>query len=90
MDKLVVLMKPDQIVVTDMGTALLSGHQAFPIKPAHLLLGFGGNGLGLPGAIDASVARNRGEVLCLNCAGGMMMNLQERSCRRWFTIDYPL
>jgi acetolactate synthase-1/2/3 large subunit len=34
-------------------------------------------GFGLPGAIGASFARNRGEVLCLNCDGGMMMNLQE-------------
>ncbi|MEI6107472.1 MAG: thiamine pyrophosphate-dependent enzyme, partial [Opitutae bacterium] len=25
----------------------------------------------------ASFARNRGEVLCLNCDGGMMLNLQE-------------
>ena len=34
-------------------------------------------GFGLPGAIGASFARNGGEVLCLNCDGGMMMNLQE-------------
>jgi acetolactate synthase-1/2/3 large subunit len=34
-------------------------------------------GFGLPGAIGASFARNRGEVMCLNCDGGMMMNLQE-------------
>jgi acetolactate synthase-1/2/3 large subunit len=34
-------------------------------------------GFGLPGAIGASIARNKGEILCLNCDGGMMMNLQE-------------
>lgn len=80
MDKLAAVMKPDQIVVTDMGTALLSGHQALPIKPPQRLLtsqGLGEMGFGLPGAIGASIARNRGEVLCLNCDGGMMMNLQE-------------
>jgi len=80
MDKLAPLMKPDQIVVTDMGTALLSGHQALPIKPPQRLLtsqGLGEMGFGLPGAIGASVARERAEVLCLNCDGGMMMNLQE-------------
>jgi acetolactate synthase-1/2/3 large subunit len=80
MDKLAPLMKPDQIVVTDMGTALLSGHQALPIKPPQRLLtsqGLGEMGFGLPGAIGASVASERGEVLCLNCDGGMMMNLQE-------------
>jgi acetolactate synthase-1/2/3 large subunit len=80
MDKLAPLMKPDQIVVTDMGTALLSGHQALPIKPPQRLLtsqGLGEMGFGLPGAIGASIARDKGEVLCLNCDGGMMMNLQE-------------
>ena len=80
MDKLAAVMKPDQIVVTDMGTALLSGHQALPIKPPQRLLtsqGLGEMGFGLPGAIGASIARNRGEVLCLNCDGGLMMNLQE-------------
>ena len=80
MNKLANVMKPDQIVVTDMGTALLSGHQALSIKPPQRLLtsqGLGEMGFGLPGAIGASIARNRGEVLCLNCDGGMMMNLQE-------------
>lgn len=73
-------LKPDQVVVTDMGTALLSGHQALSIRPPQRLItsqGLGEMGFGLPGAIGASFARNRGEVLCLNCDGGMMMNLQE-------------
>ena len=34
-------------------------------------------GFGLPAAVGASFARGRGEVICLNCDGGMMMNLQE-------------
>lgn len=73
-------LKPDQIIVTDMGTALLSGHQALAITPPQRLItsqGLGEMGFGLPGAIGASFARGRGEVLCLNCDGGMMMNLQE-------------
>jgi acetolactate synthase-1/2/3 large subunit len=80
MDRLGPLLKPDQVVVTDMGTALLSGHQALPITPPQRMLtsqGLGEMGFGLPGAIGASIARGRGEVLCLNCDGGMMMNLQE-------------
>jgi acetolactate synthase-1/2/3 large subunit len=80
MDKLGALLKSDQIVVTDMGTALLSAHQALPIKPPQRLLtsqGLGEMGFGLPGAIGASIATNNGEVICLNCDGGMMMNLQE-------------
>jgi len=80
MDRLAPLLKLDQVVVTDMGTALLSGHQALPMTPPQRMLtsqGLGEMGFGLPGAIGASIARGRGEVLCLNCDGGMMMNLQE-------------
>ncbi len=80
MERLNGQLKPDQIVVTDMGTALLSGHQVLRIKEGQRLmtsLGLGEMGFGLPAAIGVSFARNRGEVLCLNCDGGMMMNLQE-------------
>ena len=80
MEKLVPLMKRDQIVVTDMGTALLSGHQALRVTPPQRLItsqGLGEMGFGLPAAIGASIATGNGEVLCLNCDGGMMMNLQE-------------
>jgi acetolactate synthase I/II/III large subunit len=80
MERLNAHLKPDQVVVTDMGTALLSGHQVLRMKPPQRLMtstGLGEMGYGLPGAIGASFARDRGEVLCLNCDGGMMMNLQE-------------
>jgi acetolactate synthase-1/2/3 large subunit len=80
MERLQSHLKHDQILVTDMGTALLCGHQALEITPPQRLLtsqGLGEMGFGLPGAIGASFARDRGEVICLNCDGGMMMNLQE-------------
>lgn len=79
-DRLNSHLKHDQIIVTDMGTALLSGHQVLRVKPPQRLMtsqGLGEMGFGLPAAIGASIARGRGEVLCLNCDGGMMMNLQE-------------
>ena len=69
----------DQIVVTDMGTALLSGHQVLKFKAGQRMLtstGLGEMGFGLPGAIGAAIGAGR-EVLCLNCDGGMMLNLQE-------------
>ena len=72
--------KSNQVVVTDMGTALLSGHQVLQMKKGQRLMtstGLGEMGYGLPAAMGASFAMNRGEVLCLNCDGGMMMNLQE-------------
>jgi acetolactate synthase-1/2/3 large subunit len=74
------MLKDDQVVVTDMGTALLSGHQVMRFRPGQRMMtstGLGEMGFGLPGALGASFARDRGEVLCLNCDGGMMMNLQE-------------
>ncbi len=79
-DRLCDHLKPDQVVVTDMGTALLSGHEAMRLAPGQRMMtstGLGEMGYGLPAAIGVSFARNRGEVLCLNCDGGMMMNLQE-------------
>lgn len=80
MDRLNQALKPDQVIVTDMGTALLSGHQVLRLKEGQRLMtstGLGEMGYGLPAAIGASFARDRGEVMCLNCDGGMMMNLQE-------------
>jgi acetolactate synthase-1/2/3 large subunit len=74
------LTKDTQIIVTDMGTALLSGHQALHLRSGQRLMtstGLGEMGFGLPGAIGASFASGRGEVLCLNCDGGMLLNLQE-------------
>ncbi len=80
MEKLSSHFKEDQIIVTDMGTALLSGHQVLSLKKGQRLMtstGLGEMGYGLPGAIGASFANNLGEVICLNCDGGMMLNLQE-------------
>jgi acetolactate synthase-1/2/3 large subunit len=63
-----------------MGTALLCAHQILHIKDGQRLMtstGLGEMGYGLPAAIGVSIALNRGEVMCLNCDGGMMLNLQE-------------
>jgi acetolactate synthase-1/2/3 large subunit len=79
-DRLSQVLKDDQIIVTDMGTALLSGHQNLKLKKGQRLMtstGLGEMGFGLPAAIGASFARNKSEVICLNCDGGIMMNLQE-------------
>jgi acetolactate synthase-1/2/3 large subunit len=80
MQRLATHFKPDQIITTDMGTALLSGHQVLELKEGQRLMtstGLGEMGYGLPAAIGVSFATDRGEVICLNCDGGMMMNLQE-------------
>jgi acetolactate synthase-1/2/3 large subunit len=63
-----------------MGTGLLSGHYSMRLKPNQIMftsLGLGEMGYGLPGAIGASKAYPGRQIICLNCDGGMMMNLQE-------------
>lgn len=79
-DKMSDHLKDNHIIVTDMGTALLSGHQAIKLKPNQTMftsLGLGEMGYGLPGAVGAQLACPDRPVLCLNCDGGIMMNLQE-------------
>jgi acetolactate synthase-1/2/3 large subunit len=80
MERLCDYLKPNQIIVTDMGTALLSGHQVLKIKKGQRLMtstGLGEMGYGLPAAVGAAFGDPKAEVVCLNCDGGMMMNLQE-------------
>jgi acetolactate synthase-1/2/3 large subunit len=79
-DRISEQLKPDQIIVTDMGTALLSGHQSITLGDNMTMFssyGLGEMGYGLPAAFGAAIAGNGREVLCLNCDGGMMMNIQE-------------
>ena len=80
MDRLSDHLKDNHIIVTDMGTALLSGHQAIKLGPNQTMftsLGLGEMGYGLPAALGAALACPDKPVLCLNCDGGMMLNLQE-------------
>jgi len=85
-NKLSNYLKGDECIVTDMGTALLSGHQVISLKNNQRMMtstGLGEMGYGLPGAIGASFGKNKQEIICLNCDGGIMMNLQELQ-----TIDH--
>lgn len=80
MDALQKHLRRDEVIVTDMGTAHICAHQVLRLKPPQRLISSGGlgeMGCGLPMAIGASFARNKGEVLCLVGDGGAMMNLQE-------------
>ena len=73
-------LSDDEIIVTDMGTALLSGHQAGHLKETQTMFtsqGLGEMGVGLPYAIGAAFAEPNKQITCLNCDGGIMMNLQE-------------
>lgn len=74
------LLRPDEVIVTEMGAALCSAFQALKLKPPQRLMtsgGLGEMGCGLPAAVGASFSRNRGPVLLFATDGGLMMNLQE-------------
>ena len=80
MDSLSEHLKKEHIVVTDMGTALLSGHQSLKLNKDQTMftsLGLGEMGYGVAGALGAAAACPNQDILCLNCDGGIMMNLQE-------------
>lgn len=80
MDRLQQYLAPDEVIVTDMGAAHICSHQVLRLKPPQRIISSGGlgeMGCGLPMAVGASFARNKGPVLCLAGDGGMMMNLQE-------------
>lgn len=77
-DKFSKKLSDSHVIVTDMGTALLSGFYGFNIKPNQKMftsLGLGEMGYGLAAAVGAGFSGK--PVICLNCDGGMMMNLQE-------------
>jgi acetolactate synthase-1/2/3 large subunit len=76
-------------IVTDMGTALLSGFYGFNLKPNQKMftsLGLGEMGYGIAAAVGAGCAGK--PVMCLNCDGGMMLNLQELQTIK--TQDLPV
>lgn len=72
---------PEDVVVTDMGFAFQTTHQAFRVKKGQRLFtncGLAAMGWGLPAAIGAAVGSGR-RVTCIAGDGGLMMNAQELS-----------
>jgi acetolactate synthase-1/2/3 large subunit len=80
-DALSDILTPDDIIVTDVGTAFQSTHQAFRIKKGQRLLSNGGlasMGWGLPAAVGAAFASGK-RIVCVTGDGGFMFNSQELS-----------
>ena len=78
-DVLSELCSEEDVIVTDMGMAFQSTHQAWKIKKGQRLLtncGLAPMGWGLPAAVGAAVATGR-RVICITGEGGLMMNIQE-------------
>jgi len=73
------VLKNDDIVVTDMGLSFVGTHQAFKVKKGQKLFTNSGHapmGWGLPAAIGASFASKK-KIICLTGEGGLQMNIQE-------------
>jgi len=73
-------LREDECIVADVGTANVCAQQILKLKPPQRLMSSGGlgeMGCGLPAAVGACFARGKRDVLCLECDGSMMMNLQE-------------
>lgn len=73
-------LRPDEVICVDVGSHMASVFQGLHVAPPQRVIcggGLGEMGCGLPSAIGASFARNKGEVLCFMGDGGMMINLQE-------------
>lgn len=74
------ILRPDDVIVTDMGLAFQGTHQAFRVKKGQKLFtnsGFASMGWGLPAAIGACVAHDHKRVICLAGDGGLQMTIQE-------------
>ena len=74
------LLRPDEIIVIDNGSIMCPIMQVMKFKPPQRVITagcLGEMGCALPGAIGASFARGKGEVLAIIGDGGMMMNIQD-------------
>lgn len=74
-------LRPDSVVVTDAGAAHYVPMQGlFYTSERQRYIGSATQcemGYALPGAVGASVARNKGEALCIVGDGSLQMNIQE-------------
>lgn len=79
-EKLTQKLREGDVVVTGNGTACVAGFQASIVKKNQRYFwnsGCATMGYDLPAAIGASLATNRGPVMCLSGDGSFMMNMQE-------------
>lgn len=74
------VLKPDDVVVTDMGFAFQNTHQAFKVKKGQRVFtncGLASMGWGLPAAVGACFARGKKRTVCIAGEGGFLMTTQE-------------
>lgn len=74
------VLKPDDVVVTDMGFSFQSTHQAFRVKSGQRVFtncGLASMGWGLPAAIGACFANKKRPTVCIAGDGGLLMSIHE-------------
>ncbi len=74
------ILSPDDVIVTDMGFAFQTTHQAFKVKDGQKFFtncGLASMGWGLPAAIGACIANDKKRVICIAGEGGLQMTIQE-------------
>lgn len=80
-EKIASLLPPNPIVAVDVGQNQCWSAQSLCLKgqSGRILIGggYGSMGCGLPYAIGASYATNKGTVFCITGDGGLQMNIQE-------------
>jgi acetolactate synthase-1/2/3 large subunit len=79
-DSLCQYLTPEDIVVTDSGSAFFAGSQAIQIKAGMRYITSGGlatMGFALPASIGACIATNNHRVMCVTGEGGFQQNIQE-------------
>jgi acetolactate synthase-1/2/3 large subunit len=82
-----------EVIVVDTGSLMCPVFQALRVRPPQRVItagGLGEMGNALPGAVGASFARNKGEVLAFIGDGGMMMNLQELATVRHHSLPIKM
>lgn len=86
-------LKDDQIVVTGNGMSVVTSFQAAIIKSKTRLfqnVGCASMGYDIPASIGASIANNKGEVVCLSGDGSFQLNLQELQTIKGYNLPIKM
>ena len=73
-------LRPDDIIISDIGGVLVWVMQSLEIKEGQRLfssMGHAAMGYGLPAGIGAALATKKSRIICIVGDGGMQMNIQE-------------
>jgi len=91
--KLFESLKEDQIIVTGNGISVVASFQTGMIKSKTRLfqnVGCASMGYDVPASIGASIANDKGEVICLSGDGSFQLNLQELQTIKGYNLPIKI